>query len=261
MKKYNYLKEFINSISEEPNANYFGKISNEEIKINEKRIGFQFPLSLKNFWLEIGYGFLTKSIKGEETINNNRILFPQEIADIILLKEDSNYILSEVADYFSKEVIPFFEIADMASFLVMKPYSEKPEAIYNLRGMIVEQSLEKFIWRLYYESPTFYLDIPDPKYDEYLAKEEAKRLADEERKRNAPPAGILFGYVQRNYRKQLYADGLLEELSYGGEPFAELMIKKYNIPLNHCPHCGNLKMTPQARQCLKCGEFHDPRPE
>jgi len=33
---------------------------------------------------------------------------------------------------------------------------------------------------------------------------------------------------------------------------------KDRILMNYCPNCGNLKMTPKARQCLRCMEFHDP---
>jgi hypothetical protein len=54
--------------------------------------------------------------------------------------------------------ILFFEIGDMSSFLMMKSKSEKPNAVYNIMGELIEEEFEKFIWRLYYESPTYYLE-------------------------------------------------------------------------------------------------------
>jgi ribosomal protein S27AE len=34
--------------------------------------------------------------------------------------------------------------------------------------------------------------------------------------------------------------------------------EKFNTEINLCSNCGSVKATPKARQCLKCGEFHDP---
>ena len=43
--------------------------------------------------------------------------------------------------------------------MVLKPYSDNPNAVYTDTGILIEQSFEKFIWRLYYESPCFYDEI------------------------------------------------------------------------------------------------------
>ena len=164
MEKYQYLKKYING---EVNylINRFSTVLPEEISKAEKKIGFNFPDSLKDFWLKIGSGRLDNSINGINAFDYNNIIFgPGEIADIILLKEESDYILPEVVEYFDEGYIGerdiiFIDIADMSSFLVMKPYSDKPNAVYDMIGNIVEESFERFIWRLYYESPTFYLNV------------------------------------------------------------------------------------------------------
>lgn len=164
MGKYSYLKKYIDN-SAPPPRNRFRLITQEEIDIAEKRLGFKFPDSLKEFWLEAGEGTLYVTQKGDVAFNFNNIIYsPKEIADIILLKEDSLLILPDVVEYFdegyiniSKGEIIFFEIGDSSSFLVMKPNSNKPDAVYDMIGNIVEESLERFIWRLYYESATFYL--------------------------------------------------------------------------------------------------------
>lgn len=164
MSKYYYLKKYINNKASTP-RNWFRLITQEEIEEAEKRLGFILPLALKEFWLEIGEGTLYVPYKGESGWLNNYIYSPKEIADIILLKEESNLILPEAVEYFdegyidiSKGEIVFFEVVG-SDFLVMKPNSDKPDAVYDMIGNIVEESFERFIWRLYYESPTFYLDV------------------------------------------------------------------------------------------------------
>ena len=52
--------------------------------------------------------------------------------------------------------LPFFEIADSSSFMVMKLRSDNPNAVWSDCGVKIEDSFEKFIWRLFYEDPGFY---------------------------------------------------------------------------------------------------------
>lgn len=164
MSKYNYLKKYINNNAIPP-RNRFSPVTKNQIDTAENRLGFNLPIALKEFWLEIGKGTLYISYKEERGWLNNYIYSPKEIADIILLKEESNLILPEAVEYFdegyidiSKGEIVFFEVVG-SDFLVMKPNSENPDAIYDMIGNIVEEHFERFIWRLYYESPTFYLDV------------------------------------------------------------------------------------------------------
>lgn len=35
--------------------------------------------------------------------------------------------------------------------------------------------------------------------------------------------------------------------------------ERFKIEINLCANCGAVKATPKARQCLKCGEFYDPK--
>jgi hypothetical protein len=63
---------------------------------------------------------------------------------------------------FEPDDLPFFEIADGNDFLFMRPQSDKPNAIYGLLNELIEEDFEKFIWRLYYESPTYYIEISRP---------------------------------------------------------------------------------------------------
>ncbi|WP_425363837.1 SMI1/KNR4 family protein [Candidatus Tisiphia endosymbiont of Hybos culiciformis] len=165
MKRYNYLEKFINNSNTPAPRNSFTKTNFQDVKNAEDKLGFEFPESLKIFWLEIGSGVLSKSINGNSALcYANYILRPNEIADIMILKEESDYILPEAVEYIEEGYIKsndiiFFEIGDMSSFLVMKPGTDKPDAVYDMLGRLVEEHFEKFIWRLYHESPDYYLHV------------------------------------------------------------------------------------------------------
>ncbi|MCC8399167.1 MAG: SMI1/KNR4 family protein [Rickettsia endosymbiont of Platyusa sonomae] len=165
MDKYNYLKKFINNSNTPAPRNSFSKIDFQDIKNAEDRLGFEFPKSLKEFLLEIGCGVLSKSINGNSFLcYSNCLLPPKQIADIMILKEESDYILPEAVEYIEEGYIKnddiiFFEVGDLSSFLVMKPSSNKPDAIYTMLGNLIEEHFERFIWRLYHESPDYYLRV------------------------------------------------------------------------------------------------------
>lgn len=57
--KYEYLKEYINRDINIP-GNFFGSVKASDIILSEKRVCFAFPDALKEFWLDIGYGFFMK---------------------------------------------------------------------------------------------------------------------------------------------------------------------------------------------------------
>jgi hypothetical protein len=132
---------------------------------SEHKASIHFPKALKEFWLNIGCGHLTVGKKGNkdyECYHTNHILSPEQIADIMLLKDESEFVIPGLSEYFDEGYIKdddiiFFEIGDMSSFLVMKPNSDKPNAVYDMIGRVIEESFEKFIWRLYYESPDYYI--------------------------------------------------------------------------------------------------------
>jgi hypothetical protein len=159
-QKFSYLKQFVDQGKEEYALfeNCFWSLDGKSsIRDAEERLGFDFPIALKEFWLEIGYGFLQTSNSGESTGLDNHIFRPKDIADILLLKEESGLILPEAVEYMPPDEMPFFEIGDMSSFLCMKPLSDRPNSVWGY-GEIIEEDFERFIWRLYYESPTYYLN-------------------------------------------------------------------------------------------------------
>jgi hypothetical protein len=157
MKKYEYLKRYVNfnDFDGKKPMNWFESVSENDIFLSETRLGFKFPDQLREFWLNIGYGSLPNG-----SSNYNHFLYPKAIADILLSDPDSPDcpVIYEFYDMLEPGDMPFFEIGDSVSFLYMRPKSEKPNAVYDSLGNEVSPSFEEFIHRLYYESPTFYLE-------------------------------------------------------------------------------------------------------
>ena len=169
-KKYQYLEEYIGPHDHAVKVwqeNSFLPVISKDIKEVERKTGIHFPESLKKFWLNIGCGNLTvgkESDKEHEYYHANCILSPEQIADIMLLKDESEFVIPGLSEYFEEGYIKdddiiFFEIGDMSSFLVMKPNSDKPNAVYDMIGRVIEEDFERFIWRLYHESPDYYLHV------------------------------------------------------------------------------------------------------
>lgn len=185
---------------------------------------------------------------------DNLIMEPDEIADIILLPEEnelkSELILPWAVKYLEPDEMPFFAVISLSDFLVMKPLSDDPNAIYGY-GEKIEKDFETFIHNLYYKSPTFYLNQSE------FTKPEVKPT-EEELLHGTPARGPLWKYVNHNYHKTFRELGIYEKYRYGGEPAALEMVKEFNIFVNKCPDCGNIKATPRARQYLECMKFHDP---
>ena len=157
--KYEYLKKYINldNPDREISTSFF-PITEEEVIEAEKRLGFRFPEQLRNFYMEIGYGFF-ESNHDRSVIQKdwpNRLLDPASLVDIKLLGYDSGQITSDVE--FAEEDLPFFEIANGNSFFCLKPQSAHPNRVYDADDVVAE-SLEEFIWKLYYVSPIYYFDL------------------------------------------------------------------------------------------------------
>lgn len=159
--KYSYLTKYVENKKDLYPYNFFQKVGDSEIIKSEGKLGYKFPDSLKQFWKKIGCGFLkctSSGINKSTSDNDNRVMDPTSIADIILLKEESGLILPEAPEYMAPDEMPFFEVGNLSSFLYMKPKSDKPNAVWGY-GEIIEEDFEKFIWRLYHESPTYYLHV------------------------------------------------------------------------------------------------------
>lgn len=176
-QKYSYLKQFLPPHPEfdGTSRNRFTPVKKEELdKNNEKakELGFEFPSEMLLFYQEIGCGFLSAPHDVQDGYKANEVnLFLHPELAVGLYKSDTNvsfkdegetyievegyYMPLETYELLQPGDLPFFEVSN-GQFLVMRPNSENPNAVFTDKGDKVENSFEKFVWRLYYESPTFY---------------------------------------------------------------------------------------------------------
>jgi hypothetical protein len=61
--------------------------------------------------------------------------------------------------------LPFFELQDGSAFLTMQPLSANPNAVYRHHDIKIEDSFERFIWRMYYEDPRYFDAIVQNHYN------------------------------------------------------------------------------------------------
>jgi hypothetical protein len=149
------------------NGNLFYQVTEQEILEGEKILGYPFPAELKAFWREVGCGNLcaphNHDPKQEIPIDGNAILPPKAVANFakgVLFWDGQEHWMSETTyEYFIESgYLPFFEISDSSSFMVMKTRSDNPGAIWLDTGSKIEDSLEKFIHNLYYKNPFYYVE-------------------------------------------------------------------------------------------------------
>ena len=153
-----YLSQFITDKDHNLVGNEFFSIAQASILNAEKRLDYKFPSQLKNFYQTIGSGFLVSKYDTPDVVcgYSNRIMDPESIADVLLEGYDSGQLHPEAQ--FIEGDMPFFEIGEGRDFFVMRPKTDNPNAVYDMFGSLIEDSFERFIWLLYYESPTFYLN-------------------------------------------------------------------------------------------------------
>jgi hypothetical protein len=157
---YDYLKKYILNEHEGSRLpNNFWPVSQEEIDDFEQKIGIAIPSELKIFYQEIGYGFLTHTNKHDaiyDFCDTNRIIPPPDLADIILNGASSGLIMDFAFEDLSPGDFPIFEIGDSTRFMIMKPLSDNPNAVWFQGWEKIEDSFERFIYNLYYDDPAYY---------------------------------------------------------------------------------------------------------
>ena len=185
-KKFDYLEKFLppHPTFEGTNRNWFCLVSKEEILEAEKKYNFCFPNQLREFYSEIGYGSLYAAYNapiGYRAFMSNKILPPLVAAAFykplegdnrpedeyvpINAGDDAHYMAAMTYEMLQPGDLPFFEVGDGTNFLVMRPHSENPNAVWSDCGVKIEDSFERFIWRLYHEDPAYYGDIIDAHYN------------------------------------------------------------------------------------------------
>ena len=173
---YDYLKKFIGV--NDLRGNYF--LSTPDSDVAEAETTLRIPEQLKYFYKEIGTGILSCKINDLDTDTSaliNEILPPMVVAHfyqgiiehqtepkVEALEYDDHWLALSTLEMLQPGDLPFFEIGDSSSFMVMKLHSDNPNAVWSDCGVKIEDSFERFIYRLYYESPSFYGPIIEDYY-------------------------------------------------------------------------------------------------
>jgi hypothetical protein len=182
---YSYLRT--GGIKEGAESNWFAALAQIDISSCEEVLGFSLPSQLRDFYSMMGVGMIRSPhnpTEGYKFYGLNEILHPKHMVELYL-GEDIEWPTSVSQYYrhpsaeFPPGELPFFEIADGSQFLIMKPLSDNPNAVYTESGILIEDSFERFIWRLYYEDPGYYCNIINCDLYKSIFKDSLKSLSPE----------------------------------------------------------------------------------
>lgn len=159
--EFDFLLEFValpGGCDQRPRgpANRFERVGLDELRSAETTLGRDLPVPLRRFYLEIGAGSLRVSSDATAVRDHpNRFLYPEEIAG--LLSGEHEWAPEEG---FDDGELPFFEVGDKL-FLVMRPGSSQPNAVFWPFGGLVEVEFARFVRRMYFEHPRYFVDAAD----------------------------------------------------------------------------------------------------
>ncbi|HDR7622787.1 TPA: SMI1/KNR4 family protein [Bacillus mycoides] len=151
---FNFLKECVvaNESVKSDQTPIFYPLKIEEIEEAEDLLKMKFPKELKNFYKEIGYGFLEASSK----FFFNRFMDPFSVADFRLRQDIYEYD-PNIDGVDDEESLVFFEVTEL-SFLTIKFKQENELGqcpIYS-EDVKIADSLEEFLIKMD-ENPDYYI--------------------------------------------------------------------------------------------------------
>ena len=130
-------------------SHQFYPLSKDQIKNSESKLGIVLPQFLRDFYLEIGYGFI-----GSEVGNINRIMDPESVLDFRLRQNDFEFYPDiEIYDEFEEDKMIFFE-ANESVLISIGFGSDNSGKIYYYDEEI-SKNLGEFLEKLL-EDDTFY---------------------------------------------------------------------------------------------------------
>jgi antitoxin YxxD len=147
MSNFDFLKQYtielVNASKTEPKMKFkFYKIDENDILEAEQRLNILFPKELKDFYKEIGPGFLKTSGSG----GIKRIMGPDNLADF-KLEEGMYEGTSFCADYNSdKSKIVFFEAFEEVFFSIEMNGKDKNPIYFS--DIKIADSLEEFLHKM-----------------------------------------------------------------------------------------------------------------
>lgn len=132
----------------------FIRLQENELLNAEERLGFELPNELRDFYLEVGYGF----IKGSDGNAINRIMDPDTIADITLREGIYEFDPDLEGIYEEDDKLVFFEVNE-GVYLTLDLNTPQKTPVYFFETQIAD-SLEEFI-RKVDEDAEYFMDMAD----------------------------------------------------------------------------------------------------
>ncbi|SDY79175.1 SMI1/KNR4 family protein [Bacillus sp. 166amftsu] len=155
MSNFHFLKQYVilpgTEISSD-DKHVFYPTGTDEIKSIENEWGEKFPRELKQFYNEIGYGFVCKSIESRF----NRIMGPGSVLDFI--NGEDIYMDDIRLDHYTDEnELVFYEVSEL-SCLVMNLDAEDADGCCPIyyEGDLIANSLGDFLRKMN-KNPNYYL--------------------------------------------------------------------------------------------------------
>ncbi|KGL38767.1 hypothetical protein BMT55_07195 [Listeria newyorkensis] len=137
--------EFISNDTE----NEFYPLDKSEIAQAEDELELNFPQPLKDFYSDIGYGFLKSS-----NSNVNRLMDPESVRDFRLRRNDFEFFPDiEIYDEYEENKLIFFEVSESA--LMSIGTTDNNIYYYDIP---IAASLEEFLLKMM-ENDRYYFEL------------------------------------------------------------------------------------------------------
>ncbi|GAB6256940.1 type II toxin-antitoxin system antitoxin YxxD [Peribacillus sp. N1] len=140
--KFDYIK----------NNHKFFPLKEKDLIEAEERLGFKFPPELREFYLEVGYGFL----KGNNENSISRLMDPDTIADITLREGIFEYDPDLEGIYDEADKLVFYEVNE-GVYLTLDLNDTQRTSVHFFDNKIAD-SLESFIKKVD-EDNEYFFDI------------------------------------------------------------------------------------------------------
>ncbi|MCY9138047.1 SMI1/KNR4 family protein [Peribacillus frigoritolerans] len=141
MAKFDYIK----------NSNHkFFPLKEKDLIKAEERLGFKFPPELREFYLEVGYGFF----KGNNENSISRLMDPDTIADITLREGIYEYDPDLEGIYEEADKLVFYEVNE-GVYLTLDLNDTQRNSVHFFDNKIAD-SLESFIKKVDEDNEYFF---------------------------------------------------------------------------------------------------------
>ncbi|KAB8129171.1 SMI1/KNR4 family protein [Gracilibacillus oryzae] len=129
----------------------FYELQENDIINAEERLGFPFPAELRDFYIKIGYGFISSNSNAF-----NRVMDPDTVADITLREGIYEFDPDLDGIYEEEDQLVFYEVNE-GVYITLDLTDTTSTSVYYFETKIAD-SLEEFL-RKVDEDPAYFFDM------------------------------------------------------------------------------------------------------